>query len=54
MADLPEALDAALRARYRVSEVKTPVTQRRGLLARMNQLEKLHQRPGDQIGRAHV
>ena len=52
MADLPEALDAALRARYRISEVKTPVTQRRGLLARMNQLEKLHQRPGDKPGQA--
>lgn len=52
MADLAGALDAALRARYRVSEVKTPVTQRRGLLARMNQLEKLHQRPGDRPGQA--
>lgn len=47
MADLPEALDAALRGRYRVAEVKTPVTQRRGLLARMNQMEKLHKRDGD-------
>lgn len=52
MADLAGALDAALRARYRVSEVKTPVTQRRGLLARMNQLEKLHQRKGEPANRA--
>lgn len=41
MPDLSEALDAALRARYRVAEVKTPATQRRGLVARMNQIEKL-------------
>lgn len=47
MPDLAAALDAALRARYRISEVRTPVTQRRGLLARMNQLEKLFRRPGD-------
>lgn len=47
MADLAEALDAALRGRFRVAEVRTPVSQRRGLLARMNQLEKLHARPGD-------
>jgi len=52
VADLAGALDAALRARYRVSEVKTPITQRRGLLARMNQLEKLHQRKGDRPGAA--
>lgn len=42
MADLVGALDAALSARYRVTEVKSPITQRRGLLGRMNQLEKLH------------
>jgi hypothetical protein len=52
MADLAGALDAALRARYRVAEVKTPITQRRGLLARMNQLEKLHTRKGDRPGSA--
>lgn len=52
MADLGEALDGALRAYYRVAEVKTPVTQRRGLLARMNQLEKLHQREGEPANRA--
>lgn len=47
MANLSKALEAALRARYQVSEVKTPVSQRRGLLARMNHLEKLHHRRGD-------
>lgn len=52
MADLAEALDAALRARYRISEVRTPITQRRGLLARMNQLEKYHTRGGDRPGQA--
>lgn len=52
MADLPEALDAALRGRYRVTEVRTPITQRRGLLARMNQLEKLAARQGDKPGQA--
>lgn len=52
MADLAQALDAALRARYRVAEVKSPVTQRRGLLARMSQLEKLHGRKGDRPGQA--
>lgn len=52
MADLSEALDAALLRYYRVSEVRTPVTQRRGLLARMSHLEKLHARPGDKPGQA--
>lgn len=52
MADLAEALDTALRARFRVAEVRTPITQRRGLLARMNQLEKLHTRKGDRAGQA--
>lgn len=52
MADLAGALDAALRARYRVAEVRTPITQRRGLLARLNQLERLHQREGDRRGAA--
>jgi hypothetical protein len=47
MADLAEALDAALTARYRPLEVKTPATTRRGLIARMNQLEKHHAQPGD-------
>jgi hypothetical protein len=52
VSDLAGALDAALRARYRVAEVRTPVTQRRGLLGRMNQLEKLHARKGDKPGQA--
>lgn len=39
---LPEALDAALAARYHVREVKRPATHRGGLKARMGQLEKLH------------
>lgn len=41
MADLAEALDKALRARYRIPDIKTPATHRRGLTARMNALEKL-------------
>lgn len=52
MADLPEALDRALTARYKVAEVRTPATQRRGLTARMNQLEKAHARKGDRPGQA--
>ena len=52
MADLAAALDAALRARYKVAEVRTPATQRRGLLARMKRLEKLHTRKGDKPGQA--
>jgi transcriptional regulator with XRE-family HTH domain len=45
MADLSEALDAALRARYRLADIKTPATQRRGLIARMDALEKLSPSP---------
>ena len=45
MPDLAAALDEALSARYPRQEVRTPITQRRGLTARMNQLEKLFQ-PG--------
>lgn len=52
MADLAHALDAALRGRFRVVEVRTPATQRRGLLARMNQLEKHHTQKGDRPGQA--
>lgn len=52
MADLTAALDAALSARYKVAEVKTPATQRRGLLARMNHLEARHRRAGDKPGQA--
>ncbi len=47
MADLPEALDAALRARYGWKGVRTPATQRRGLMARINQLEKHYKQKGD-------
>ena len=52
MADLAAALDAALRAHYSVPEVRTPITQTRGLQARMNQLEKAHTRKGDRPGAA--
>jgi hypothetical protein len=38
MADLVEALGAALQRRFPRPEVKTPIAQRRGLLARMNAL----------------
>lgn len=48
--NLPEALDAALRARYRLVDVKSPAETRRGLIARMNQLEKLF--PGGRKGTA--
>ena len=48
--NLPEALDAALRARYRLVDVKSPAETRRGLIARMNQLEKLF--PGGRKGSA--
>lgn len=50
--NLPDALDAALRGRYRVTEVKTPATTRRGLTARMGQMEKAFTRPGDRKGTA--
>lgn len=52
MADLAGALDAALRARYRPPEVRSPASSRRGLLTRMNQLERAHTRKGDRPGRA--
>lgn len=52
MADLAGALDAALRARYRMHDVRTPITQRRGYTARMNQLEKHHAQKGDRPGQA--
>ncbi len=52
MADLAGALDAVLRARYGWTGVKTPVTQRRGLLARMNQMEKGYAKKGDRPGQA--
>lgn len=40
MASLPEALDAALRARYMPTELKRPVTHRQGLTARLNAIER--------------
>lgn len=52
MPDLAHALDAALTGRYRPQEVKSPATTRRGLLARMNQLEKKYAQPGDRPNQA--
>lgn len=52
MADLAEALDDALRDRYPITGPKTPATQRRGLTARMNGLERLFTRKGDRKGAA--
>lgn len=52
MPDLPQALDAALRARYSAPEVRTPVSSQRGLTARMNQLEKAYTQKGDRPGTA--
>lgn len=52
MPDIAGALDAALRAHYAVPEVRTPVTQARGLQARMNQMEKAYTRKGDRPGAA--
>lgn len=50
MPDLAAALDEALSARYPRQEVRTPITQRRGLTARMNQLEKLFTGKSDRKG----
>jgi transcriptional regulator with XRE-family HTH domain len=50
--NLPEALDAALRDRYGIPEVKSAATTRRGLTARMNQLEKAFSQRGDRKGAA--
>lgn len=52
MPDFPRALEAALRARYPVTGVRTPATQARGLTARMNALEKAHSAKGDRAGAA--
>lgn len=52
MADLAEALDAALKDRYPITGPKTPATQRRGLTARMNGLERLFAQKGDRKGAA--
>lgn len=54
MSDLAGALDAALRARYPMPEVRRPSTHRQGLLARMNQIEKQFAQPGDRKGAAGV
>lgn len=50
--NLAEALDAALRDRYPVPQVRRPATHRQGLTARLNALEKLHARQGDRPGAA--
>lgn len=50
MANLAEALDRALRARYRIVDIKRPATHRQGLLARMNAIERLF--PGGRKGSA--
>lgn len=42
MADLVTALGAALRGRYRWLEPKTPVTNRQGLKARLNRIQKIY------------
>lgn len=52
MADLAEALDDALKDRYPITGPKTPATQRRGLTARMNGLERLFTQKGDRKGTA--
>ena len=52
MADLAGALDDALHARYPIRGIRTPVSQRRGLLARLNALEKRAARKGDRPGQA--
>lgn len=40
--NFPEALGAALSARFHVPEIRSPATQKRGLDARMNALVKVH------------
>lgn len=45
--DLSNALDSALRSRYGLVEVRTPITQKRGLSAYMNRLENHYARKGD-------
>lgn len=52
MANLPEALDATLRARYMGSEIKRPVTHRQGLKARLNALQR--QFPTQKAMAAHL
>lgn len=52
MASLPEALDAALRARYMPGAIRSPITTKRGLSARMNALERHFTQKGDRKGAA--
>lgn len=53
MAALPQALDTALRAYYKLPDMKRAVTHRQGLTARMNALERLHAgRKGDRTSAA--
>lgn len=52
MADLSEALDAALRDRYMGGEIRSPATSRRGLTARLNALERQFTQKGDRKGAA--
>jgi transcriptional regulator with XRE-family HTH domain len=52
MAELPEALDRALRARYMPGEIRSPVDTRRGLTARLNALERSFTQQGDRKGAA--
>src|SRR4051812_46128687 len=40
MTNLPDALDAALRARYMPTEIRRPITHRQGLTARLNAIQK--------------
>lgn len=52
MADLTQALDAALRERYPLKDPKTPITRTQGLKTRMGRLEKLFSRKDDRKGAA--
>ena len=52
MADLPKALDSALRARYAGGEIRSPVTSARGFTARLNALERHFTHKGDRKGAA--
>jgi transcriptional regulator with XRE-family HTH domain len=50
MPSLPQALDAALRARYMPRAIKSAITTARGLTARLNALERHFRQPGDRKG----
>lgn len=47
-----EALDAALSRRYRITEVRSPATTKRGVQARLSALERLHGGSGAQAAAA--